>query len=130
MDSNFNEQILSTEKIVETISGKLKFPMFIKPSNSGSSVGINKAKNIEQLKKYIQEAAKFDRKILIEEEIKGKEVECAVLGNENVIASVVGQIKSAEEFYSYNAKYKNQESKTEIPAKIPEEIYNEFKKQN
>ncbi len=129
VDKQFNEKILTLEEITKKIEKNLKYPMFIKPSNSGSSVGINKAKNIEQLKKYIQEAAKFDRKILIEEEIKGKEVECAVLGNENVIASVVGQIKSAEEFYSYNAKYKNQESKTEIPAKIPEEISKEIQKQ-
>ena len=118
VDKQFNEKILTLEEITKKIEKNLKYPMCI-----------NKAKNIEQLKKYIQEAAKFDRKILIEEEIKGKEVECAVLGNENVIASVVGQIKSAEEFYSYNAKYKNQESKTEIPAKIPEEISKEIQKQ-
>ena len=71
------------------IINKLKFPMFIKPSNSGSSVGINKAKNKEELKKDIEFASKYDNKILIEEGIVGKEVECAVLGNEEVISSCV-----------------------------------------
>ena len=103
--------------------------MFIKPSNSGSSVGVNKAKNKEELKQHIECAAKFDTKILIEEGIIGKEVECAVLGNEEVIASCVGEIKPAEEFYSYDAKYKNEESRTDIPAKIPEILSEEIRKQ-
>ena len=66
---------------------------------------------------------------MIEEGIVGREVECAVLGNEEVIASCVGEIKPAEEFYSYDAKYKNEESKTEIPANIPKELSNEIRKQ-
>ena len=97
---------------------KIKFPMFVKPSNSGSSVGINKAKSKEDLMEYIEYASEFDKKILIEEGIIGKEVECAVLGNEDVITSCVGEIKSAEEFYSYDAKYKNAKSLTQIPADI------------
>ena len=129
VDSNFNEQILSIEKIVETISRKLKFPMFIKPSNSGSSVGINKANNEEELKKYVEYAAEYDNKILIEEGIDGQEVECAVLGNEEVIASCVGEIISAEEFYSYNAKYNDEQSRTYIPANISEEISAKIQKQ-
>ena len=103
--------------------------MFIKPSNSGSSVGVNKANNKEELKTYIEQASSFDNKILIEEGIVGKEVECAVLGNEDVIASVVGEVKSAEEFYSYDAKYKNSASKTEIPANLPKSIEEEIRKQ-
>lgn len=102
--------------------------MFIKPSNSGSSVGINKVKNIGELKEAIEHAGLFDNKILIEQGIDGKEIECAVLGNEEVIASGVGEIKSAEEFYTYNAKYKNQESKTKIPAEISEEKAEEVRK--
>lgn len=129
MDKHFNEERLQLEEVAEKIVQNLTFPMFIKPSNSGSSVGINKAKNIEELKKYITYAAKFDNKILIEEGIEGKEVECAVLGKEEVIASCVGEIKSAEEFYSYDAKYKNEESRTDIPANIPDEIANEIRKQ-
>ena len=129
IDKKFEEEILSLDEIVTKIANNLKFPMFIKPSNSGSSVGVNKAKNKEELKQHIECAAKFDTKILIEEGIIGKEVECAVLGNEEVIASCVGEIKPAEEFYSYDAKYKNEESRTDIPAKIPEILSEEIRKQ-
>lgn len=121
MDKNFQEIMLPLEKMVERIVQSLTFPMFIKPSNSGSSVGIKKAKTKKELAEAIEYAAQFDRKILVEEGIIGKEVECAVLGNEEVMASCVGEIKPAEEFYSYDAKYKNQESKTEIPANITKE---------
>ncbi|MCI8444483.1 MAG: D-alanine--D-alanine ligase [Clostridia bacterium] len=129
IDKNFNERYMSLEEVARKVSENLNFPMFIKPSNSGSSVGINKAKNIEELKKYIEYAGKFDNKIIIEQGIEGREVECAVLGNEEVMASCVGEIKAAEEFYSYDAKYNNMQSKTEIPANIPEEISNEIRKQ-
>ena len=122
IDKQFNEKILNLEEISKLIAKNIEFPMFIKPSNSGSSVGINKADNISELKEYIEYASKFDDKILIEESIKGREVECAVLGNEEVIASCIGEIKSADKFYSYDAKYNNSESKTIIPADIPEEL--------
>ena len=128
VDNEFNEQILDLKEIVKKITQNLKFPVFVKPSNSGSSVGINKAKNLEELEKAIEYAGKFDNKILIEQGINGKEVECAVLGNEEVIASKVGEISSAEEFYSYDAKYKNEESKTYIPAHIPEKTAEEIRK--
>lgn len=129
IDKKFEEEILSLDEIGTKIANNLKFPMFVKPSNSGSSVGVNKAKNKEELKQHIECAAKFDTKILIEEGIIGKEVECAVLGNEEVIASCVGEVKSAEEFYSYDAKYKNEESRTDIPANIPEKLSEEIRKQ-
>ncbi len=129
IDKNFCEETISLNEVVEKIATNLKFPMFIKPSNSGSSVGVNKAENKEELKKYIEYAGKFDSKVLIEEGIVGKEVECAVLGNEEVIASCVGEIKPAEDFYSYDAKYKNEESRTEIPANISETLSNEIRKQ-
>ncbi len=129
IDSEFNEKIMTLDETASNIEKDLKYPVFIKPSNSGSSVGINKATNIEELKKYIEYASKFDGKILIEQGIVGKEVECAVLGNEEVIASCVGEIKAADEFYSYDAKYKNQESKTCIPADIPENVSEEIRKQ-
>lgn len=129
VNKDFQEEILKLEEVANRITKNLTFPMFIKPSNAGSSIGINKAKNLEQLKEYIEVAAKFDNKILIEQAIEGREVECAVLGNEEVIASCVGEIRPAEEFYSYDAKYKNQESKTEIPANIPEDISEEVNKQ-
>ena len=129
LDNEFNEEILNLSQITEKISSRLKFPVFVKPSNSGSSVGINKAKTKEELEKAIEYAAKFDKKILIEQGINGREIECSVLGNEEVIASCVGEIKAADEFYSYDAKYKNEASKTEIPANIPEEIAEEIRKQ-
>ena len=129
IDEKFDEQILDINEISKIVTGKIKFPMFIKPSNSGSSVGINKANNEEELKKYIEYASKYDNKILIEEGIKGQEVECAVLGNEDVVSSCVGEIKSADEFYSYDAKYKKQESRTLIPAEITSEKSKEIQKQ-
>jgi D-alanine-D-alanine ligase len=113
--------MLSLQEITMLTEEQIKYPMFVKPSNSGSSVGISKAHNKEELEKAIKEASKYDRKILVEEGIKGREVECAVLGNENVISSCVGEVKAADEFYSYDAKYNNQESKTEIPAEISAE---------
>lgn len=128
IDKEFNEEKLTIDSLIRKITTNLKFPMFVKPSNSGSSVGISKVENEKELKKYIKYASKFDNKVLIEEGIIGKEVECAVLGNENVISSNVGEIKSADKFYSFDAKYKNQESKTLIPAEIPEEISKEIRK--
>ena len=128
IDEEFNERNLELEDIAKITNDKLRFPVFVKPSNSGSSVGINKAHNIEELKNVIVEAGKYDNKILIEEGIVGKEVECAVLGNEDVISSCVGEIKSADEFYSYDAKYNNENSKTLIPAEISEENSNEIQK--
>ncbi len=128
IDKQFNENKYNLEEICKIMQNNLKYPMFVKPSNSGSSVGITKAKNIEELKQAIEYAAKFDTKILVEEGIKGKEVECAVLGNEEVIASCIGEIKPAEEFYSFDAKYTNKESIIEIPAKIEENISEEIRK--
>ena len=128
IDENFNENILELGDISEIIIKKLKFPMFVKPSNSGSSVGISKVSNEEELESAIIEASNFDRKILIEEGIDGREVECAVLGNEDVISSCIGEIKAADEFYSYDAKYNNQESKTLIPADISKEKSEEIQK--
>lgn len=128
VDDSFNEKILDLKEILNVVIEKIKFPMFVKPSNSGSSVGISKVNSKEELEKAIIEASKFDRKILIEEGIDGREVECAVLGNENVICSCVGEIKSSDEFYSYDAKYKSKESKTLIPAKISAEKSEEIRK--
>ena len=128
IDKEFNEQKLSLEEISAKCEKWLKYPMFIKPSNSGSSVGITKVKNKEELINAIKYAGKFDNKIIVEQGICGREVECAVLGNEDVIASRVGEIKAADEFYSYDAKYKNEESKVEIPANISKEKEEEIRK--
>ena len=128
VDNNFNEDIMNLEEISKLTVKKLKFPMFVKPSNSGSSVGISKVNNEKELRDSIIEASRYDKKILVEEGINGREVECAVLGNEDVQSSCVGEIRAADEFYSYDAKYKNQESKTLIPAEISEEKSEEIRK--
>ena len=122
VDEELNNISTNLEGICDIVNEKLKYPVFVKPSNSGSSVGVSKAENDEELKNSIQEAAKYDTEILIEQGINGKEIECAVLGIDNVEASCVGQILSADEFYDYDSKYKNAESKTIIPADVPKEI--------
>ena len=128
VDDKFNEKILDFDEIIKLITKKIKFSMFVKPSNSGSSLGINKANSVEELKVAIKEGELYDKKILIEEGIEGREIECAVLGNENVQSSCVGEIKPSDEFYSYDAKYKNKESKLFIPADISEQKSEEIKK--
>lgn len=111
----------ASEEEIEKIESKFSYPIFVKPCNAGSSLGISKAGNRAELEKAIAEAAKFDSKILCEEYIDGYEVECAVLGNEDTRASVVGQITPSNEFYDYSAKYIDNASGLTIPANIPEE---------
>jgi D-alanine-D-alanine ligase len=108
------------QKLVET---KLKYPVFVKPANLGSSVGISKARDRKELGPAIDEAAKFDRKIVIEAGVGGKkhkarEVECSVLGNDQPAASVPGEIVPSAEFYDYSAKYLDEGSQLIIPAKL------------
>lgn len=121
IDKEFNEALYELDELTKILEEKLPYPMFIKPSNSGSSVGVNKAETKEELKRAIEHAGLFDKKILIEQGITGREVETAVLGNEEIQVSEVGEIKAAEEFYTFDAKYNNQASKTIIPAEIPKE---------
>ena len=125
---NFDEEELSLDDICMKIKKEIKYPMFVKPSNSGSSVGVTKVKTTNELNDAIIEAGKYDNKILIEEGVNGREIECAVLGNEEVIAGEVGEIIAADEFYNYNAKYNNEESKTVIPANLPKDKIQEVKK--
>ena len=127
IDKKFNEKRSTLKDICKIIDMNLKYPMFIKPSNSGSSVGINKANNIKELEEYIQYASKYDSKILVEENLIGKEIECSVLGNEEVKASCLGEIIPAENFYTFDAKYNNSESKLIIPANINEELSNKVR---
>ncbi len=117
IDENFDEEEFELEKITE----KLQFPMFVKPSNSGSSVGVKKATNKEELKMAVENAGQYDKKILVEQGIDAKEVECAILEGKELQASTVGEIMSAEDYYSFDAKYNIPESKTVIPAEITEE---------
>jgi D-alanine-D-alanine ligase len=117
--------IRSHEKIpgFNELTSELGCPVFIKPANMGSSVGVSKVNNEEEYLIAVKEAFRFDTKILLEEFVPGRELECSVLGNEEPAASVVGEIKSTHEFYSYDAKYIDESGAVlEIPAKISEEI--------
>ncbi len=110
-------------KVRKEIEKQLKYPVFVKPANLGSSVGISKVHDRGELDGAMYEAAKFDRKIVIEEGVGGKkgkarEIECSVLGNDEPIASIPGEIVPSAEFYDYNAKYVDEGSKLLIPAKI------------
>jgi len=111
------------KKVQRIVESKLKYPVFVKPANLGSSVGISKAHERKELGPAITEAAKFDRKIVIEEGVGGKknrarEIECSVLGNDDPVASIAGEIIPCKEFYDYDAKYLVQGSEGVIPARI------------
>lgn len=120
VNSKFDEQNVNMENLLKICEAELTFPMFVKPSHSGSSIGVSKADNLEELKQSILNAFRFDKKVLIEQGIVGKEVECAVLGNSTIGIEIsrVGEIISSENFYSYDAKYVNPKSLTIIPAQI------------
>lgn len=116
------------DEIIKQAEEKLGYPMFVKPSCAGSSKGVSKAENKEELIEAIKEAARHDRKVLIEETIVGREIECAVLGMTEVKASGLGEILAAAEFYDYDAKYNNAESKTVLDPDLPEEVIKEVRK--
>lgn len=117
------------DEILDEAIEKLGFPIFVKPANAGSSVGISKAHNKEELRQAMAVAFKEDKKAVLEEFIEGFEVECAVLGNNKPIAGEVGQIIAAAEFYDFDAKYNNPQSETVIPARIDESKREEVKAQ-
>jgi D-alanine-D-alanine ligase len=112
----------SQKVIVKGIRDEIGYPCFIKPANSGSSVGVYKAKNPEDLVLFVNKASEYDRKILVEKAINARELECSVLGNDDPKASVVGEIIPCNEFYDYDAKYILNNSEIIIPADIPEEV--------
>lgn len=112
------------KKVRNEIVGALKFPVFVKPANLGSSVGISKVHNVGELAAAMDEAARFDRKLVIEQGVggakgKAREIECSVLGNDEPIASTAGEIVPIKEFYDYDAKYLDEGSELIIPAKLP-----------
>ncbi len=133
MDKDFTKKILRDAglpigKFITLKSGdqadfnkvkkELGLPLFIKPANMGSSVGVSKVRNENEFKKAVKDAFDFDTKIIIEEFIDGREIECAILGNDMPMASIPGEIIANQEFYSYDAKYIDAGSVAEIPAKI------------
>jgi D-alanine-D-alanine ligase len=112
------------------ITAKLGLPLFVKPANAGSSVGVSKVTDEREFVAALSEAFRFDNKILVEEAIVGKEVECAVLGNEEVRASVIGEIVPTKDFYSYDAKYISADgAKMKIPAEIDEKVSDKLREQ-
>ena len=124
-----SEDLKRIKTTASKIEKKLGYPCFVKPANAGSSVGITQAHNKEELMEGLKVAAVHDSKIVVEEGIVGREIECAVLGNRgHVEASCVGEIFSAGEFYDYDAKYNNAESKTVVPAEISPEKQDEIRK--
>jgi D-alanine-D-alanine ligase len=117
------------DAIVANLERALGFPMFVKPANLGSSVGISKAKNVAGLREAIELAGGFDRKIVVEAAVPdAREIECAVLGNDEPRASVPGEVIPSREFYDYEAKYLDDASRTVIPADLPASVVEEVQR--
>jgi D-alanine-D-alanine ligase len=109
-------------KLCDQIETELGYPCFVKPANLGSSVGIAKVRSRSELEKALDQAANYDRRVIVEAGVTAREVECAVLGNDYARASVVGEITFESDFYDYETKYTDGKSTLIIPAKLPEEI--------
>ena len=110
------------DAVIKRVKKSLGFPMFVKPANLGSSVGISKARNTKELREAIDDAARYDRKLVVERAVEGREIEVSVLGNEHPTASLPGEIIAGHEFYDYEDKYIDTASRTEVPAKLPKKI--------
>ncbi len=123
-DYNNNKEV-HLERAVAVNDGR--FPLFVKPSSAGSSVGAHKVKAPEELQSAIEDAFRYDDKVLVEEAIEGREIEVALLGNHEPEASCVGEILAADEFYDYDAKYNNPESRTRIIDDLPTETLDEVR---
>ena len=117
-----NELRNHMENTLTALENRFSYPMFVKPAGTGSSVGVSKAADRDALRKALEFAAKYDDKILVEEFIHGREIEVAVMGNENPVASIAGEIDSGADFYDYDAKYVTDTSVAYIPARIPEDV--------
>jgi D-alanine-D-alanine ligase len=117
------------EEKLSLIQNTFEYPLFVKPTNLGSSVGITKVHRKEELEKAIDLASSYDRKILIEEGLEGaREIECSVLGNDEPQTSVVGEVKPAREFYDYDSKYIDQATQLIVPADLPENVSGKVRK--
>jgi D-alanine-D-alanine ligase len=113
---------------VQRACERLPFPMFVKPANLGSSVGISKAHNLQELEAAVALAAQFDSKIVVERGIAGRELECAVLGNAGPVASLPCEILPSREFYDYDDKYLLDSAQTQVPADLPAEKTEELRR--
>ena len=114
--------LVRMDYVICALENKFAYPMFVKPAGTGSSVGVSKASDRNALENALENAAKYDEKVLVEEFIPGREIEVAVMGNDNPVASICGEIDSGAEFYDYEAKYVTDTSTAYIPARIDEEI--------
>lgn len=110
------------DQVLDTLENRFNYPVFVKPAGTGSSVGVSKAADREGLREALLTASIYDTKILVEEFINGREVEVAVMGNENPVASICGEIDSGADFYDYDSKYVTDTSTAYIPARIPEQV--------
>lgn len=115
------------KQIFEQCEGTLLYPMFIKPANMGSSVGISKAENREELQRALQEAYQYDTRAIVEQGIEAREIEVAILGNEDVRTTAPGEIVKDVAFYDYNSKYIDNKIQMQIPAEAPTEVLNKAK---
>ena len=122
------EWLHERERVSRAIANVLRLPYFVKPANSGSSVGVTKVKKVADLEPAVQHALRFDEKVLVERGVDAREVEVSVLGNETPEASVPGEIIAGREFYDYADKYVEDKSSLVIPAKLPKEKIEEFRR--
>ncbi len=117
------------EAVLDQLEAHFQYPMFVKPANTGSSVGVSKATDRQRLQAALLQAGVYDEKILVEEFIAGKEIEVAVMGNSSPVASICGEIDSGADFYDYEAKYISDTSVAYIPARIDEEVAEQVRDQ-
>jgi D-alanine-D-alanine ligase len=114
--------------IIDRVGATLGFPVFVKPANLGSSVGISKAKNHAELIESIDDAARYDRRIIVERAVDGREIEVSILGNEHPVASLPGEIITGHDFYDYEDKYVDSASRTEVPARLPQDVIEQIQR--
>jgi D-alanine-D-alanine ligase len=116
------------DETINAVEQRIGYPCFVKPSGLGSSIGINKAQDQQQLIRALDDASYFDTKLLVEQAIDAREIECSVLGNEEPIASLLGEIVPAGEFYDYESKYLSDQSQLIIPADLPQTLSDEIRR--
>ena len=125
---HFDDWARGADSVLELVEGEIGFPCFTKPASLGSSIGVSKCRNVGELREGLDLALQHDRKALVESAITGRELECAVLGNDEPEASIVGEIVSAHEFYDFEAKYIEEGSELRIPAPVPEIVSEEVRR--